>query len=87
MVAKMIAFDEVMQVAADQADAARSAMERADQRRTCKWMSGDLRRGMTEAQVRRSAVKKLKPKSIDWDKVIAFIEKVMPLILVMINKV
>jgi hypothetical protein len=86
MAARMVAFENVMQAAANEFRNAYDTLDASDQKRSCKWMR-KLRRGMTEGQVRRNAEKNLKPKAVDWDAIAAFIEKIMPLIISMISKV
>ena len=61
------------------------ALPRADQGAYCKWVRG-LRRGLDENQVLKNAERKLKPKAINWDNLLAFIQKVMPLVIAMITK-
>lgn len=83
---RMVAFENVMQVAGEIGRAKFDSLAKADQRRTCAFLR-DLRKGRTEVQVRRAAEKKLKPKAVDWDKILDFFNTIMPLIIKMITKV
>ncbi len=84
--AKMVAFENVMEVAGEIGRAKFDLLTKPDQKRTCAFLR-DLRKGRTEVQIRRAAEKKLKPKAVDWDKIIDFLNTIMPLIIKMITKV
>jgi len=84
--ARMVAFENVMEVAGGIGRAKFDLLAKSDQKRTCAFLR-DLRKGLTEVQIRRAAEKKLKPKAADWNKIIDFLNTIMPLIIKMVTKV
>ena len=71
--------------AADEIRASYDDLEPGDQKRVCVFLR-KIRRRTSERAILAKAERELKPKSPNWENLLAFIQKLMPLILAMISK-